>query len=376
MANCLFILDSLTAIGGSERKAVRICNALAKRGYKLHVGYLNSPDSIKDELDDHVTSIYLDRRGKFDWRVIQRLRRHIVEHNIGFVFCMNLYPALYGLITKKMIENNCLNCFVLINKHNFVPRSEEFKMFVYMPLLQIASKIVFGCLNQQRRWTRRYLLNSRRCSYIYNGVDCSWFSPDSYKMEREDVRQSFGFLPNDIIVANVAAFLPKKRQGDLIVACARLAEMGYPVRLALAGDGPERDALARVAKNAGFTNRTHFLGQVLDIRPLLNACDIFALSSVAENFSNAALEAMSMAKPVVLSEVGGASEMVTEGLNGFLFPPFDVSSLVLKLKLLFDDQLSRERIGCEARKIVVERFNFNSMIDDYERLMTEGSYYH
>jgi glycosyltransferase involved in cell wall biosynthesis len=373
MTNSMFILDSLTAIGGSERKAVRIVNALAKRDHKIHLAYLNSPDTLKSEIDNRVKVTYLGRRGKFDWEVLQRLRLNVVEDDVKFLFCMNLYPALYGLITRSLMGYSRFRCHVLINKHNFVPKIEELKMVVYMPVLQTASKIVFGCQSQQSRWTKRYFLNSRRCSYIYNGVDCSWFSPEPYKKKRVGVRQTLGFLPNDIVVANVAAFLPKKSQSDLIVACARLAEMGYPVRLALAGDGPERTTLSRVADEMGFSDRTHFLGQVLDIRPLLSACDIFSLSSVAENFSNAALEAMSMEKPVVLSDVGGAAEMVKEGENGFLFPPSDIATLTSKLKLLFDDTSCRQRMGREARKIAVERFSFSNMIDEYERLMTEGS---
>ncbi|MDQ3776329.1 MAG: glycosyltransferase [Pseudomonadota bacterium] len=105
------------------------------------------------------------------------------------------------------------------------------------------------------------------------------------------------------------------------------------------------------------------------MRPALLAMDVFVLTSKAvETFSNAALEAMAMARPVVLSDVGGAREMVSEGKNGYVYPKGDVERLAQILKLIHDRPHLRQALGDVGRVMVEERFSFSQMVDEYERL--------
>ena len=111
-----------------------------------------------------------------------------------------------------------------------------------------------------------------------------------------------------------------------------------------------------------------FLGNVADVRPVLLVMDIFVLTSQSETFSNAALEAMAMSKPVILSDVGGASEMVIEGLNGFLYPPGDLSGLVSSIITIIDNNCFDD-MGKQSRRIIENNFTFDEMIKQYERVM-------
>ena len=92
------------------------------------------------------------------------------------------------------------------------------------------------------------------------------------------------------------------------------------------GDGPLREQLLRRAVELEIADRVHFIGEVEDVRPVLAAMDVFVLPSIAvESFSNAALEAMSMGRPVILSDIGGAREMIDDGVEGYVVSPTELA---------------------------------------------------
>ena len=136
----------------------------------------------------------------------------------------------------------------------------------------------------------------------------------------------------------------------------------------IVGGGEKELALKKKAADAGVSDFIRFPGEMHDVRSALAAMDVFVLTSLSETFSNAALEAMAMGRPVVLSDVGGAREMVWEGVNGHLYPPSDIVHLTSILGKLAADSHALRRMGEEARRTIVERFSFSRMVDEYEAL--------
>ena len=94
------------------------------------------------------------------------------------------------------------------------------------------------------------------------------------------------------------------------------------------------------------------------------------MSVRVEAFSLAALEAMAMGKPMVMSDIGGASEQIVDGYNGYLYSRGEVSGLANALKLMTDVEV-RKRLGAQARQRVRERCSFTPMLKRYENLLTE-----
>jgi glycosyltransferase involved in cell wall biosynthesis len=111
-------------------------------------------------------------------------------------------------------------------------------------------------------------------------------------------------------------------------------------------------------------------GTLDDVRPALELMDVFVLPSVAvETFSNAALEAMAMEKPVVLSDLGGAREMIVDGSSGYICRRGDLESLTVQLSRLACDKNERHRLGQNARKRVAEEFSLSGMVGSFEALL-------
>jgi glycosyltransferase involved in cell wall biosynthesis len=93
--------------------------------------------------------------------------------------------------------------------------------------------------------------------------------------------------------------------------------------------------------------------------------------SFAETFSLTILEALAMGKPVVASDVGGTSEMIVDGVNGFLVPPRDSDGLAQSLKRLIEDRALLSELGERARDSVVRDFSLTAMVKNTESVFQE-----
>jgi glycosyltransferase involved in cell wall biosynthesis len=108
-----------------------------------------------------------------------------------------------------------------------------------------------------------------------------------------------------------------------------------------------------------------------DVRPFIAAADIVVLCSTSvETLSLAALEAMALCRPIVLSDIGGAAEMITPGANGYLFRAGDTAALIQQLALLAN-RSERVRMGRRAREKVETVFSEEKMIDRYDQTLQQ-----
>jgi len=108
-----------------------------------------------------------------------------------------------------------------------------------------------------------------------------------------------------------------------------------------------------------------------DVRPLIGCCDVMTLVSHSiETFSLAALESMALAKPLVMTDIGGASEQVLHGQNGFLFEPGNIEALAAHLSSLTSESL-RARMGAAAQRRVRQLFTVDAMTAGFTEQMTQ-----
>ena len=123
--------------------------------------------------------------------------------------------------------------------------------------------------------------------------------------------------------------------------------------LVIAGDGPERQALAEIAAACGVADRVRLIGQQADIQHTYAAADIFALPSRFEGFPNALLEAMAAGLPAVAADcLAGPREIIRNEQNGLLVGTENVEALALALSRLITDASLRRRLGAEAAGVV------------------------
>jgi L-malate glycosyltransferase len=192
---------------------------------------------------------------------------------------------------------------------------------------------------------------------IPNFVDVDLFHPSAAPHRRRGGGRA----------VHVSNFRPVKRVPWLLRAFD-LATRGTSAILTLVGDGPDQRACRELARDLGIADRVRFLGERDALPELLAGADVFVLSSSEESFGLSALEAMSCATPVVATRVGGVSEVVEDGVSGFLARADDLEGFADRLRdLLFDAELG-ERMGSAARDIAESRFDRDKVVALYENL--------
>ena len=154
----------------------------------------------------------------------------------------------------------------------------------------------------------------------------------------------------------------------LLRAFAKVAAQRDDVDLLLVGDGPLRAELEETSRKLGIGERVRFLGIRRDVPDLLQAADLFALMSVSEAASLTLLEAMACGLPVVVTDVGGNSEIVRHEQEGLLVPRGDASAAATAFGRLLDDPVRSATMGAAGRARVRERYQLSRTIDRYLQL--------
>lgn len=170
------------------------------------------------------------------------------------------------------------------------------------------------------------------------------------------------------LVGTIGRLTWKKAYGDLLEAARRVRTARPDVEFVIIGDGPLRAALEAQAVRLGIRDHVHFLGEVHDVRGLLQGFDVFTLSSVIEGMPNVLLEAMAAEKPAVVTNAGGMPEMVIHEETGLLVPPAAPAALAAEILRLLSRPEDQMRFGKAARRLVEQRFSVSAMITSYARL--------
>lgn len=361
MSPVLFLLGTLE-LGGSEKKTVDLAVRLARRGFPAHVAYLRKPDPLRDRLGD-VPTIHLAQTGKFSIRALRNLAAYIEANNIKVVVTINLYPLLYAIPAVRLLARTGCRVVATVNTSEFLSARDRLAMLLYAPLLRRSTEIVFGSENQQRDWVDHYRLDSSRCRVIYNGVDGARFDPDACMSESRDCRKDIGVPPDAPVIVCVGKLRPEKGHLNLLEAMKLLkTESSMETYLLVVGDGAERQRIEAAASRLGLGRNVKMIGNVDDVRPYLALSDVFALPSVAvETFSNAALEAAAMGLPVVISDVGGATEMFDQQPSARIYPRHDCPALAGALFELLSGKLADKHVRSETRAGILSRFSLAKM---------------
>jgi glycosyltransferase involved in cell wall biosynthesis len=361
----VILIDSLT-VGGTEIKSVKLANELIARDKTVRLAYLEDTTTLLARVDKRVPTYCLHRKGKFSLTALRNLSQLITEHQVSVVLCMNQYPLLYAALLKLFLGHSSLKVILAINTTEFGRKRDRWFMFIYAPLIRRIEAVVFGCKYQMILWQRNYNLRGVRSRVIYNGIDTAYFrpndAPESLRGELE--------IGKNFVIGCVGRLDPEKNQSVLLDVVAKLSRRSYRFDVLLVGAGPERLRLEGLSVDLGIREQVHFVGRMDDVRSALVTMDVFVLPSI-ETFSNAALEAMAMSLPVILNDIGGASEMVTDRDDGFLYEGCDLARLADLLVELESDRQLGKRIGQRARETVLSRFNIKRMIDDYESVLSD-----
>jgi glycosyltransferase involved in cell wall biosynthesis len=323
-------------VGGLERVVLDLVqNASAE--FRLLICCLEEPGTWADEAPRVVT---LGKRPGLDWRMFSKIARLARAEKVDAIHTHNSTAHLYGAVGGKLAGVK-----VLHTEHG-KNVGEEAR---YHRLNRIAARFTDFTVAVSQKNAEIAVAHEgakpSRLQVIPNGI-----RTDRFDASRHSSRRCIG---------TVGRLVREKNYPLLLRAVAGMADTD----LSLVGDGPLRDQLEHQAGP-----RVQFLGQRTDVAQLLAGFDVFVLSSNTEGMSIALLEAMAAGCPIVVTAVGGNTELIQHEATGLVVPPDDEAALRAAIERLLADRSLAARLGAAAREIARQRYSVKIMTQRYEEL--------
>jgi len=321
--NLTMLLNSLCT-GGAERQVLLWLQHLDHQVFNPSLVTIKTDHSLRQAFEMAIgrPTISLGVESGLQLSAIRRLAATLDQLGTDILVCTNPYALLYGSLARAWCRRRAQVRLVEVF-HTTVPgtRKEAWQMPLYRALMNRADLMIYVCEAQARYWQERRV-RPRQQQVIHNGIDLQRFAPD----DRRPASPEAGTAA--LRIGLCAVMRPEKAHLDLLQALALLHRQGVKAEAWLIGDGPLRPVIEAAIDRLGLRGCAFITGLQTDVRPWIERCDVMTLTSHAvETFSLAALEAMALAKPVVLSDLGGARELVTPGVNGDVYPVGDVQAL-------------------------------------------------
>lgn len=223
--------------------------------------------------------------------------------------------------------------------------------------------VVCVCEAVRASHVRRFAGQGERFVTVLNGI-----GPAGPGAGRAALRASLGLADHHLAVLTVGSLTAQKAQTTLLEAFARVAAQSPAARLLVAGEGPLRADLEAQAASPELAGRVRFLGERPDVADLLEAADLFVLSSVREGLPVTLIEAMRAGRAAVATAAGGCAEAIRDGETGLVAPVGDVAALAGAINALLADPARRAGMGHAARTRWENRFTAARMVAETEAL--------
>lgn len=354
--------------GGSGILATELGTALAERGHEVHF----------------VTSEPLFRLSDFHGNIVC----HHVDQVSYPVFRHNPHSlALANKISEVADENG----ICLWHTHYAIP---------YAACAILAREM----LPEERRFAIVTTLHGTDITLV--GSDPSYFRMTKYAMERSDavtavsnwlndetqrtfqlskpVQTIYNFLnedrlntapgnhscladANEKIVMHISNFRPVKRVTDVVRIFKRILDE-MPAKLIMVGDGPERMSAVGVARQLGITDHIKYLGTYDNIESILPFADLVLQPSEHESFGLVPLEAMAFRVPVIATASGGVTEVMQDGVTGYLCDVGDIEKMARRALEILTNSALAQQMGDAGHERATQNFSRNAIVDQYEAL--------
>ncbi len=226
---------------------------------------------------------------------------------------------------------------------NFFIRLIARKLYNKCNLLIVPSHDVEDLLSVNKIKTRK--------AVIKLGINTDIFSPNLLK---RSVRKEINIDANSLVIGFCGRIGREKDLPTLYNAFRILRRKYNNLKLLIVGSGIEKE----IPKNKDVI----ITGSINNVVPYLQSMDIYVLPSLTETSSLSTMEAMSCGLAVIATPVGSITEYIKDGINGFIFPRKDINRLVEKLDYLIRDEKLRTQLGLEARKTIVESYQWRESV--------------
>jgi len=373
----LQLIDSFHQ-GGSEQQAIQLTRLLHESGrFNVRLASLSPEGSLRVAVEElnlgEIPSFPLN--SFYDSNAFAQLRRLIAflrREQIDILHTHDFYTNVFGMAASSFVRRPARIASMRETSGMRTGAQKRVQGFAY----RLAHHVIANSEAVRKRLVDQGI-NPNKVTVVYNGLEVTRLASTASRRENlsllglpreaNEVRKSF--------VTIVANMRHEVKDYPMFLNAARLVKQSVPeAAFLLAGEGELSDKLRLLARELGIDEETFFLGRCEHVGALLQVSDVCVLTSKAEGFSNAILEYMAAARPVVATDVGGAREAVAEGQTGYLVSSGDYQTMAERIVSLLRDRECARVMGKRGQRVVEEKFSCEAQLADteklYEKLLT------
>ncbi|CAJ0681116.1 D-inositol-3-phosphate glycosyltransferase [Ralstonia mannitolilytica] len=361
----ILLLTTGLKLGGAEQQVAALARQFSALGHAVTVASLAQGQDVA--LHESVTVVQLEMRktpqsmARALWRLRAFIRQWQPDIIHAHMIHANLFGRMLGAISSAAPP-------VICTAHSAC-EGGRLRMLAYR-LTDRWSQLTTHVSPQGRQaMIAAEAVPASRITVVPNGIDTAQFRPDADQRLR--TRAALGLQESTRLLINVGRLVKEKAQDTLIDAFARLPP-DLDARLLIVGEGPLRGALEQRIRDHQLTQQVHLIGARQDIPALLNAADLFVLSSDIEGMPLALGEALACELPVVATDAAGVAELMGE--CGEIVPRGDPAALAAAIRRALDAGPGNANERAARRARIVSNFSLEAValqwLDCYARLIT------
>lgn len=296
-----------------------------------------------------------------DYFAFFKVAKILRKEKINIIHTHNTQPFIDGVIggilagVKTMVHTD--------HARNF-PDKRRY-MFAEWFLSHFVYKVVAVSDHTAENLMKYEKISPKKICVIPNGIDGG---KHAISIDKEKKRAELGITNKGPIIGIGVRLCEQKGITYLLKAMPEIIKAFPDCTLVIAGRGPVEDDLKKEAEDLGISSNVKFIGMRLDIPELLKLFDVYVLPSLWEGLPMVLLEAMAAGCPIVATEVGGISTIITPGLTGLLVKPRNLDKIAIAVSTILTDQRLRQDIVTNARIVFSKRFEAKTMTEQYEKL--------
>lgn len=345
----IMLLTTGLKLGGAERQVVSLAGELAGLGHRVIVVSLTDPCEVELPSSVERHSLGMRKTPLSLLGALWRARRLAAAWRPDVVHAHMVHANLFARLLSRLAPLPPLVC----SAHS-AQEGGRLRMALYRLTDRWCALTTHVSQEARQAMIEQGAVPAGRVVCVPNGIDTEMFRPDPEL--RRATRLALGLTDGDTLLLNVGRLAPEKDQALLLEAFAIARRKGLQARLAIAGDGPLLGTLSECIATRGLADTVQLLGRRADIPALMNAADLFVLSSRLEGMPLVIGEALACGTPVVATRVAGIEE-----LGGPLVataPVGDAAQLAdAILAALAPAADGQATTGAERRERIVSRFS-------------------
>jgi len=355
----ILITSQKAEIAGSTYSVVYLAKGLAKRGHNVWVATPANTLMWRLLSDSPVQLTELSFAFKFHLPSVLRVKKIVQLHQIDIINAQSSKDRYSTILAKWWYK---LPVKLIHTRRQLV---KSLGMFGQSTFYERGTDSIVAVSEGVKQSVKSIGISEKHIKVIYNGTPSEKYQHiDSERVE--SLRRRYQIKSGEVVIGCVARY---KKQAQLLQA---LNEIQQPIHVLFVGI-EEQPELRAIQNQWSVPHRVHYAGSV-DNSEVLQHYLLFTMNilpSTIEGLSQALLESMALGVPVIATNIGGNSELIQDGVNGFLFENGDVATLSNQIQRIIDDSALRESFSKAGKKTALQDFSLEKMLDRYEAFFSE-----